>query len=103
MATEKASGKQTSTEASNVVYLMGTVRVEPTIRSSPDETILVTFDVVTMDGASQRTVPVSWEGPSRSHPISPKVTPLRSWVRCSVGSSGWAALRRTPLTCVRIV
>lgn len=68
MSTKKASGSPTSDEPTNLVFLMGTVRVEPTVRSGPNETILMTFDIVTTDGLTQRTVPISWEGPVRSQP-----------------------------------
>lgn len=68
MATENAQVDQDVFVTANVVCLTGTVRVEPVVRSGPEETILVTFDVVTNDGSALRTVPVSWEGAPRGQP-----------------------------------
>lgn len=68
MSTKKTGTGPTGDEATNLVCLTGTVRVEPTIRSGPDETLLMTFDIVTTDGSTRRTVPISWEGTARSRP-----------------------------------
>ncbi len=56
----------------NLVVIAGRVRVEPILRSSTSDEVLLTFDLVTGEDVERRTVPVSWQGPPRS---VPKVAP----------------------------
>ncbi len=46
----------------NLVMVVGRVRVDPVLRAAPNEEVLLTFDLVSGTGTERRTVPVSWQG-----------------------------------------
>ncbi len=66
--TSRSSGgaprRPPSDASQNVVVITGQVRVEPTLRSTASEEVLLTFDLVSGSEEERRTVPVSWRGPT---------------------------------------
>lgn len=66
MTTKKQ--RDNNDQSGNMAVIAGRVRTEPVLRSLPNDEVLLTFDLVSGNAPSVRTVPVSWQGAPRAAP-----------------------------------